>query len=54
MGLACRITGHKWHKLPDGKDGCTCSRCGERNLSGDHNWQKKNGELRGNMFMVRL
>ena len=28
MGLACRITGHKWHKLPDGKDGCTCTRCG--------------------------
>lgn len=29
MGLVCRIAGHKWRKLPDGKDGCTCSRCGE-------------------------
>ena len=38
MGLVCKITGHKWHKLPDGKDGCTCSRCGEKNYSGFHNW----------------
>ncbi|MBR3311692.1 MAG: hypothetical protein IKG15_07750, partial [Solobacterium sp.] len=29
MGFVCKITGHKWHKMPDGKDGCTCSRCGE-------------------------
>ena len=38
MGFVCKITGHKWHKMPDGKDGCTCSRCGERNYSGGHNW----------------
>ncbi len=38
MGLVCKITGHKWYKLPDSKDGCTCSRCGERNYSGVHNW----------------
>ena len=38
MSLVCRIAGHKWYKMPDGKDGCTCSRCGELNYSGDHNW----------------
>ncbi|MBQ3302083.1 MAG: hypothetical protein IJH04_08085, partial [Eggerthellaceae bacterium] len=34
MGLACKITGHKWNKLPDGSDGCTCQRCGERRNEG--------------------
>ena len=38
MGLACKITGHKWNKLPDGSDGCTCTRCGERREQG-HDWQ---------------
>jgi len=38
MGFICKIAGHKWHKLPDGKEGCSCSRCGESNYSGDHNW----------------
>lgn len=38
MGLVCKIIGHKWHKLPDGEDGCSCSRCGERNYSGRHAW----------------
>ena len=37
MGLACKITGHKWNKLPDGSDGCTCTRCGERRNEG-HDW----------------
>ena len=36
MGLICRIFGHKWHRFPDGKDGCSCSRCGERNWTGSH------------------
>ena len=34
MGLACKITGHKW-------DGCTCARCGEHRDTGvaeDHNY----------------
>ena len=43
MGLACRITGHKWYKLPDGKDGCTCSRCGEHNSFGGCDWHKEPG-----------
>lgn len=34
MGLACKITGHKWNKLPDGSDGCICQRCGERRNEG--------------------
>ena len=34
MGLACKIMGHKWNKLPDGSDGCTCQRCGERRNEG--------------------
>lgn len=34
MGLACKITGHKWNKLPDGSDGCTCTRCGETREQG--------------------
>ena len=37
MGLACKMTGHKWNKLPDGSDGCTCTRCGERRSEG-HDW----------------
>jgi len=37
MGLACKITGHKWNKLPDGSDGCKCTRCGERRNEG-HDW----------------
>ena len=34
MGLACKITGHKWN-------GCVCARCGERRDTGvakDHNY----------------
>lgn len=38
MGLACKMTGHKWNKLPDGSDGCTCARCGERREEG-HDYQ---------------
>ena len=38
MALACKITGHKWNKLPNGNDGCTCSRCGKRRDEG-HDWQ---------------
>ena len=30
MGLACKISGHKWN-------GCTCTRCGKRR-SGNHIW----------------
>ena len=37
MGLACTVRGHKWNKLPDGRDGCTCTRCGERRDEG-HDW----------------
>ena len=43
MSLACKISGHKWHKMPDGSDGCTCTRCGEHNHSGKHNWHKEPG-----------
>ena len=43
MGLVCKIAGHKWYKLPDGKEGCSCKRCGERNWGGDHNWRKEPG-----------
>ena len=31
MGLACKITGHKWN-------GCVCTRCGEHRDTG-HDWQ---------------
>ena len=34
MGIACKLRGHKWNKLPDGSDGCTCVRCGERRDEG--------------------
>lgn len=37
MRLACKVTGHKWNKLPDGSDGCKCTRCGERRNEG-HDW----------------
>ena len=37
MGLVCKIKGHAWNKLPDGSDGCTCARCGERRNEG-HDW----------------
>ena len=43
MGLACKIRGHRWHKTPDGKDGCCCESCGERNYGGDHDWHKQPG-----------
>ncbi|MBR4831296.1 MAG: hypothetical protein IKZ97_01555 [Butyrivibrio sp.] len=43
MSLLCKMSGHKWHKFPDGKDGCKCIRCSEINLVGQHNWQKRNG-----------
>lgn len=43
MGLACKITGRKWHKTPDGGEGCSCARCGERNWGGDHDWRKQPG-----------
>lgn len=38
MGLACKFLGHTWNKLPDGGDGCTCSRCGEHRNEG-HDWR---------------
>ena len=40
MGLVCLIVGHKWHKLPDGEEGCSCSRCGKNNVAWvvKHNW----------------
>lgn len=34
MGIVCNIAGHKWNKLADGSDGCTCVRCGERRDEG--------------------
>ena len=37
MGLICKIRGHAWNKLPDGSDGCTCTRCGEHRDEG-HDW----------------
>ena len=43
MGLVCKISGHKWHKTPDGGEGCCCERCGERNYGGDHDWRKQSG-----------
>jgi len=41
MGIVCKIAGHKWHKLPDGSDGCACERCGKSNpdWSADHDWK---------------
>ena len=39
MGIVCKITGHKWNKLPDGSDGCKCTRCGRVRDEG-HDWQK--------------
>ncbi|WP_350454433.1 DUF1660 family phage protein [Slackia heliotrinireducens] len=43
MSLVCKIAGHKWHKTADGKEGCSCVRCGERNWGAEHNWQKAPG-----------
>ena len=43
MSLACKVSGHKWHKTPDGSDGCTCARCGEHNHGGKHDWHKEPG-----------
>ncbi len=43
MSLICKIAGHKWHKTPDGEDGCACARCGERNYGGEHDWRKQPG-----------
>ena len=45
MGLACKIGGHKWNKLPDGNDGCTCTRCGERRNEG-HDFHLVEGACR--------
>ena len=41
MGIVCKISGHKWHKLPDGSDGCACERCGTSNpdWSAKHDWK---------------
>ena len=50
MSLACRISGHKWFKLPDGSDGCTCERCGESHFAHgfnySHNWVKEPGSCK--------
>ena len=43
MGIVCKIRGHRWHKTPDGKDGCCCERCGERNYDGYHDLHKQPG-----------
>ena len=43
MSLVCKVSGHKWRKAPDGKDGCTCVRCRERNPGGEHDWHKEPG-----------
>ena len=43
MGFSCKMRGHKWHKTPDGGEGCCCERCGERNYGGNHNWRKQPG-----------
>ncbi len=43
MGLVCKIAGHKWYKTPDGRDGCTCSRCGAPNPDGVHDRHKEPG-----------
>ena len=51
MGLACRIMGHKWNKLPDGSDGCTCQRCGERRNEG-HDYRITNVRKEW-MFLVK-
>ena len=48
MGLVCLIVGHKWHKLPDGEAGCSCSRCGKNNVAWvvEHNWHKEPGSCK--------
>ena len=43
MSLLCKVSGHKWHRTPDGKDGCQCIRCSEINYGGQHDWQKRSG-----------
>ena len=40
MSIVCRIVGHKWYKTADGKDGCICVRCGEKNSFGKHEVSK--------------
>ena len=46
MGLVCKVVGHKWHQTSDGKDGCICARCGERNRGGEHDWRKEPGSCK--------
>lgn len=48
MGLVCLIVGHKWHKLPDGEEGCSCSRCGKSNVAWvvKHNMHKEPGSCK--------
>ena len=43
MSIVCRIVGHKWYKTADGKDGCICVRCGEKNSFGKHELYKEPG-----------
>ena len=42
MGIICKISGHKWHKPPDGSDGCSCERCGKSNPDwhAKHDWKE--------------
>ncbi len=38
MGVICKLVGHKWPVLQDGKKGCSCIRCKTRNYDGWHDW----------------
>ena len=50
MSFICKVSGHKWPKLPDGTDGCTCERCGESHFAYGfkygHNWVKQPGSCK--------
>ena len=49
MSIVCRLKGHKWPVTGDGKEGCTCARCGTSHFSSEfgydfgHSWQKQPG-----------